>query len=66
MVVDIAYLNMAPEAGSVETASTDSHEVVAAVDEAEGQPRLIIADIARDDAWLSVPETGGVSLDDWR
>ncbi|MFD1513163.1 DUF7556 family protein [Halomarina rubra] len=37
-------------------------EVMAAI---SGQ-RLVIADISRDDAWLSVPLAGSVAVDDHR
>ncbi|WP_176393261.1 DUF7556 family protein [Natronolimnobius baerhuensis] len=57
---------MTPETESVGEPSTESHEVVAAVDEADGRPRLVIADIARDDAWVSVAEPAAASLEEWR
>ena len=57
---------MTPEADAVGTGSADGHEVVAAVDEADGEPRLVIADIARDDAWVSVSEGSAAVLEDWR
>ncbi|NGM68461.1 hypothetical protein G6M89_05460 [Natronolimnobius sp. AArcel1] len=57
---------MTPETESVGEPSTESHEVVAAVDDADGRPRLVIANIARDDAWLSVPEQAAASLEEWQ
>lgn len=57
---------MAPDARPVGTAATDGHEVVAAIDEADGESRLVIADITRDGAWLSTAETDAASLEEWR
>lgn len=57
---------MAPDARSVGTAATDGHEVVAAIDEADGESRLIIADITRDGVWLSTAEADAASLEEWR
>jgi hypothetical protein len=37
-------------------------EVMAAID----SDQLIIADICRDDAWLSMPTSGTAALPDWR
>ena len=56
---------MTPDAGTVGTGSADSHEVLAAVDETDGEPRLVIADIVRDDAWLSVSEGDAAVLEEW-
>jgi len=44
--------------------SASSGETVAAVDEIDGQPHLVVADISRDDAWLAVDEPIAVSLED--
>lgn len=57
---------MTPDVGSVGRATADDREVVAAIDEADGEPRLVIADLTRDGAWLSVAETDAAVLDDWR
>ncbi|WP_251342037.1 DUF7556 family protein [Haloplanus halophilus] len=54
---------MAPD---VTTAGGKGSEVMAAVDEGPGLPEFVIADISRDDAWLSVPLTDATGLDDWR
>lgn len=37
-------------------------EVMAAVD----SDRLVIADVCRDDAWLTIPMGEAVTLDEWR
>ncbi|QLK26999.1 hypothetical protein HYG81_05160 [Natrinema zhouii] len=54
---------MAPEATPVERQVDGSSEVMAAVDEIDGRSHLVIADIARDDAWLAVSESEAVSLE---
>lgn len=41
-------------------------DVVAAIDVIDGRSHLVIADIARDDVWLSVGERDAVSLEEWR
>lgn len=41
-------------------------DVVTAVDEIEGETHLVIADIERDDTWLSMPEYDVASLEAWR
>ncbi len=41
-------------------------EVMAAVDEGERCTRYVIADVATDDAWLSMPEGEAASLTEWR
>lgn len=40
--------------------------VMASIDGDRGETRLIIADVSRDDAWLSMPETTAPSLVLWR
>ena len=49
------------------TAMADaSHvEVMASVDSTPAQPEFIIADISRDDAWLSMPVSEAPSLREW-
>jgi len=39
-------------------------ETVAAVDEFDGQPHLVIADIERDEAWLAVAESAAVPVEE--
>lgn len=41
-------------------------EVVGAYDAVDGTPAYLVADIARDAAWLSVPVAGALDLDAWR
>ncbi|ELZ13267.1 hypothetical protein HTZ84_08875 [Haloterrigena sp. SYSU A558-1] len=57
---------MTLEAGSVGSESATDGDVVAAIDEIDGQPHLVIADIGRDDVWLSMTEEDAASLDEWR
>jgi len=57
---------MSTDVRSVEQRSVDGREIVAAVDEIDGMTRFVVADIARDDAWLSTPESDACSLDEWR
>jgi len=47
------------------TARPDGEEVMSSVD--AGRPdRLVIADVTRDDAWVSMPVSGAPSLSAWR
>ena len=57
---------MTLEAESVGSESAADSDVVAAIDEIDGRPHLVIADIGRGDVWLSTLERDAVSLDDWR
>ncbi len=43
-----------------------SPEVMASVEEAGAQSRLVIADISRDDAWVSADTTATRGLEAWR
>jgi hypothetical protein len=54
---------MAP---NVTTAGGEGSDVMASVDEGPGHPEFVIADISRDDAWVSVQLTDATGLDDWR
>ncbi|WP_169331373.1 DUF7556 family protein [Halobiforma nitratireducens] len=56
---------MTPTPGSVGKLPTEGSEIVAAIDEIDGQPHLVIANIARDGAWISVPRDEAASLPDW-
>ncbi|MFC6873819.1 DUF7556 family protein [Halobellus marinus] len=49
------------------TAKSDASraEVMASVDSTPAQPEFIIADISRDDAYLSMPASEAPSLRDW-
>ena len=55
--------HMAPD---VTTASGQGSDVMAAVDEGPGLPEFVIADVSRDDAWVSVQLDDATGLDDWR
>lgn len=41
-------------------------DVMASVDGDGAAARFVIADISRDDAWLSIPLTGAAALSDWQ
>jgi hypothetical protein len=56
---------MSVETGSGGNGVGTGRETVAAVDEIDGRPYLVVADIARDDAWIAVTESGGLALDEW-
>jgi hypothetical protein len=46
--------------------SVAQREVMASVDDDGCTERLIIADTTADKAWVSVPVSGSVSLQDWQ
>lgn len=56
---------MATDATSTATAGP-SPEVMASVEEAGSETRLVIADISQDGAWVSATETATRGLDAWR
>jgi hypothetical protein len=39
---------------------------MAAIDDSGATARLVVADISRDDAWLSIPRAEAPTLDEWR
>lgn len=47
-----------------ETGQTRDGDTVAAVDEIDGRPHLVVADRTRDGAWIAIPERTAVALDD--
>ncbi len=55
-------MSMAPEATPIGQQGGASSEVMAAVDEIDGRSHLVVADIARDDAWLALPESAAVTV----
>ncbi|WP_169331185.1 DUF7556 family protein [Natrinema versiforme] len=57
---------MMPEVGSIGSRSDEAGDVVAAVDEIDGNPHLVVANIARDDSWIAMSEADAVSLEDCR
>ena len=46
-------------------AQCDDGEVMAAIDEVDGIERLVIADVSRDDAWVSTLAGCGATLSEW-
>ncbi|MGQ3410770.1 DUF7556 family protein [Natrinema sp. LN54] len=57
---------MMPEAESTGSRSNEAGDVVAAVDEIDGSPHLVVANIARDDSWIAMSEADAVSLEECR
>ncbi|QLH78504.1 hypothetical protein HZS55_14935 [Halosimplex rubrum] len=57
---------MSTDVWSVDERSVDEREVVSTVDDADGAAQFVVADIARDEAWVSIEETDACSLDEWR
>lgn len=57
---------MTPNVGSVGERSSDDREVVAAIDEVDGMRQFVIADLARDGAWLSMRATDATPLEECR
>lgn len=51
-----------PDADSID----GDAEVVCAYDDVDDTPSFLVADITRDDAWLSIAVTGALELDAWR
>lgn len=41
-------------------------DVMAALDHSEGATRLLIADVGRDEAWLSIHGEDAPTLEEWR
>jgi hypothetical protein len=54
---------MAPD---VTTVGGEGSDVMASVDDGTGAPEFVIADVSRDDAWLSIQLRDATGLDDWR
>jgi hypothetical protein len=46
--------------------AVEDASVVAAIDRDGSDARLVIADVSRDDSWLSVPRSEAPLLDAWR
>jgi len=57
---------MAPDSTAVPGASRRAGEVMAAVDQDGGVERLVIADVDRDEAWLSAPVAAATRLESMR
>ncbi|MFB6108602.1 MAG: hypothetical protein ABEJ82_07160 [Haloplanus sp.] len=54
---------MAPDAT---VADGQEFEVMASVDDSARTSQFVIADVSRDDAWVSVPLADASTLDAWR
>ncbi|WP_435155809.1 DUF7556 family protein [Haladaptatus sp. DFWS20] len=57
---------MTPDTAAVSVSVADDTEVMASVDDDGNTERLVIADISREDAWISMRVTDATSLPDWR
>lgn len=56
---------MAPNTAT-QSDSVAQREVMASLDDDGRTERLIIADTTADDAWVSVPVSGSVALQNWQ
>jgi hypothetical protein len=54
-------VEMGPDGGRSETGG----ETLAAVDELDGRPHLVVADVSREEAWAAVEKRAAVALEDW-
>ncbi|MDZ5812243.1 hypothetical protein U4E84_12910 [Halorubrum sp. AD140] len=43
----------------------DSPDVMASIDSSASRPELVIADVSREDAWVSVDEANATVLEEW-
>jgi hypothetical protein len=43
----------------------DSADVMASIDSSASRSELVIADVSREDAWVSVDETDATVLEEW-
>ncbi|ELY94014.1 hypothetical protein C482_18869 [Natrialba chahannaoensis JCM 10990] len=57
---------MSPRTEPLDRQTGTDSDVVAAIDEIDGEAQFIIADIARDDAWLSTTPSSAAELEQWR
>lgn len=46
-------------------ATTSSTDVMASIDSSAARPELVIADLSRENAWLSVDEADATVLEEW-
>jgi len=51
---------------STAPASADPGTVMAALDEDSGEQRLVIADVSREEAWVSMTAAAASELPEWR
>ncbi|EMA53074.1 MULTISPECIES: DUF7556 family protein [Halococcus] len=56
---------MTPDTAAVATAGS-AEDVMGSVDDDGTVERFVIADISRDDAWLSLPLAEAATLADWQ
>ncbi|EMA40220.1 DUF7556 family protein [Halococcus hamelinensis] len=56
---------MTPDTAGLATAST-ADDVMASVDDDGAVRRFVVADISRDDAWVSLPLCEAAPLAEWR
>jgi len=45
--------------------TAESPDIMASIDSAASRPELVIADVSREDAWVSVDETDAPVLEEW-
>lgn len=57
--------SMTPDTAGLATAST-ADDVMASVDDDGAVRRFVVADISRDDAWVSLPLCEAAPLAEWR
>ena len=57
--------SMTPDTAAVAAAGS-AEDVMASVDDDGSVERFVIADISRDDAWLSLPLAEAATLADWQ
>lgn len=50
---------------AAEATAPSSPDVMASVDSSQSRPELVIADVSRENAWLSVDETDATVLEEW-
>ncbi|MUW15714.1 hypothetical protein GJ633_14590 [Halorubrum sp. CBA1125] len=43
----------------------DSPDVMASIDSSSSRPEFVIADVSRENAWVSVDETDATVLEEW-
>jgi len=58
--------SMTPDTTAVSAPVAEDAEVMSSVDDDGRVERLVIADISRDNEWLSMPVADAASLPEWR
>lgn len=64
-IVGMYSHSMTPDTAAVATAGS-AEDVMGSVDDDGTVERFVIADISRDDAWLSLPLAEAATLADWQ